>query len=140
MSNIVHGIRGFVSFFRSKGLLRLVSAGLFASACQSGKSKDAVHLQSELRSGEPILTVVPAPGYRINARVPPALELAAGRMIRINRGRLSADSAFFVERPWVPEPRRAALKGTLRAGICRLDESLCRIAVVSVDLRTESNP
>ena len=104
------------------------------AACATRQPDDPVHLASALRGGRPILTVVTAPGYRVNARVPPAFELAAGPVIRLDRGRVSPDS-FFAEPPWAPEPRDVPRRGTLRASVCRTDESLCRSAVLSVDLR-----
>jgi hypothetical protein len=39
-----------------------------------------------------------------------------------------------VEPPWARVPNGPPLRGTLRASVCRTDEALCRIAVVTVDL------
>ena len=114
--------------------MRLVVGALLAAACGQHRSNEPVRLQLSVRAGEPILSAVPAAGYRINGRVSPALELVTGQIIRLGSGRRSPDSAYFVEPPWVRVPEGPPLRGTLRASVCRADEALCRIALVSVDL------
>jgi hypothetical protein len=81
------------------------------------------------------VSVVPAPGFRINARVPPALELGSGAVIRLAAGRVSADSSYFVEPPWVVRPVGERLRGVLRVSFCRDSEALCRTASLPIDLR-----
>jgi hypothetical protein len=113
----------------------LLVGALLSAACGQDQRDEPVRLHLGVRAGESILSVVPAAGYRINGRVSPALELATGQIIRLGSGRRSADSAYFVEPPWARVPEGAPLRGMLRASVCRADESLCRIALVSVDLR-----
>ncbi|HEY7505804.1 MAG TPA: hypothetical protein VH700_17020 [Gemmatimonadales bacterium] len=115
--------------------MRLLLGVLLAAACERHGSEEPVRPQLGMRAGEPILSAVPAAGYRINGRVSPALELTTGQVIRLDRGRRSVDSAYFDEPPWARVPESARLRGTLRASVCRTDEALCRIAAVAVDLR-----
>jgi hypothetical protein len=112
----------------------LLVGALVSAACGPPQSDEPVRLQLGVRAGEPILRAVPAAGYRINGRVSPALELATGQVIRLGSGRRSPDSAYFLEPPWTRVPEGPPLRGTLRASVCRADEALCRIALVSVDL------
>ena len=112
----------------------LLFAALLSASCGQNRSDEPVRLHVGVRAGEPILSTIPAAGYRINGRVSPALELVTGQVIRLGSGRRSADSAYFVEPPWARVPNGPPLRGTLRASVCRTDEALCRIAVVTVDL------
>jgi len=45
------------------------------------------------------LVLVAAPGWKINARVKPALELPSGAIVRFDAPQLTADSAYFAEPP-----------------------------------------
>jgi hypothetical protein len=81
------------------------------------------------------MTAVPAAGYRINARVPPALELRTGEIIHLAAGRVLPDSSYFVEPPWAARPAGVRLRGVLRVSFCAATEALCRSAAFPVDLR-----
>jgi hypothetical protein len=109
--------------------------GLLVWGCRPGPSPDAVRLETGNRDGEQILSVIPASGFRINARVPPALELAGGGILRLAAGRVLPDTSYFVEPPWAPRPAGVPLRGVLRVSFCRATERLCRIAAIPVDLR-----
>ncbi len=116
--------------------MRLPLASLIAiTACGYAPGPAPVHLQAGSRGGEAILAVVPAEDLRINARVPPAIELAAGRIVRLARGRVSMDSSYFLEPPWEVRPSGVLIRGTLRVSFCRLDETVCRSAMLPVDLQ-----
>ncbi len=112
----------------------LLASVVAAAACGPPPTPPAVRLKVESHAGEAILTVVPAPDQRINARVPPAIELAAGGVIRLARGRVSADSSYFVEPPWGVRPPGLPVRGALRVSVCGADELLCRMVTLSVDL------
>jgi hypothetical protein len=115
--------------------MRLPLASLLAAtACGYSPAAAPVSLQARSRGGEAVLTVVPAGGLRINARVPPAIELAAGGVVRLVRGRVSTDSSYFLEPPWEVRPPGVPIRGTLRVSFCRPDEAVCRLAMVPVDL------
>jgi hypothetical protein len=128
------GTGGCVSCSRNSVSARLLVGLLLSSACGREHAADPVQLRLGARGEERVLSVVPASGYRINGRVPPALELATGEVVRLAGGRVSPDSAYFLEAPWALAPAAGPLRGTLRASVCRADESLCRIALVPVDL------
>jgi hypothetical protein len=66
--------------------------------------------------------------------VPPAIELAAGGILRLGRGRVAMDSSYFLEPPWEARPAGVPIRGTLRVSICRPDEAVCRSAALPVDL------
>ena len=73
------------------------------------------------------LTLYPAPHLKISARLPPALELADGSILRFSADRLSADSAYFAVPPVATLAGHAGqVGGTLRASVCRDDEQVCR--------------
>lgn len=73
------------------------------------------------------LTLHAEPHLKINARVPPALELAGGGVLRFRARRLTADSAYYAEAPSATLPgRHTGVHGTLRASVCRDDEQICR--------------
>jgi hypothetical protein len=109
--------------------------GMLVWACSPEPSSEAVRVEAGTRQGERIITVIPAGGFRINARVPPALELRDGEIIRLAAGRVLPDSSYFVEPPWAPRPHGVRLRGVLRVSVCRDTERLCRTAEVPVDLR-----
>jgi hypothetical protein len=116
--------------------MRLPLASLIAIAgCGYSPGPTPVHLQAGSRGGEAILAVVPAEDLRINARVPPAIELAAGRIVRLARGRVSKDSSYFLEPPWEVRPPGIPVRGVLRVSFCQADKTVCRTAILPVDLQ-----
>jgi hypothetical protein len=82
------------------------------------------------RDGSSALAVVPAAGVRINARVPPALEFADGSIVRLDRGALTTDSAYFAEPPWA-SVGASLTAARLRVSYCRFDEPVCRTTVIA---------
>ena len=115
--------------------MRLPLASLLAvTACGFSPAANPVSLQVRSNGGEAILAVVPAGDSRINARVPPAIELTSGGLVRLARGRVSADSSYFQEPPWELRPPGVPIRGTLRVSICRPDEAVCRSSQLPVDL------
>lgn len=113
--------------------LSLAVLGIVAG-CGHSAARPPVSLRAESYSGQAILRVVPAGDLRINARVAPGLELAAGGIVRLARGRISEDSAYFLEPPWQVRPAGVPIRGTLHVSYCRLDEAVCRSAKLPVDL------
>ena len=112
-----------------------VLLGLLIGACGGQPASDAVRLEPGIRVGKRIIAAVPTAGFRINARVPPALELGTGAIIRLAAGRVLPDSSYFVEPPWGARPAGVRLRGMLRVSFCRETEALCRSAAIPVDLR-----
>jgi hypothetical protein len=93
-----------------------------------------VRLEAGTRAGQPILWLAAAPGDRINARLPPAVELEGGTIIRLAQGRVTADSAYFRESPWGIRPPGTAARGTLRVSLCRDGEGFCRTVALPLEL------
>lgn len=72
------------------------------------------------------LTLIAELGYKVNARLAPALELPDGTVLRFDAAR-TADSAYFAEPAQaLLAGRHARVHGTLRASVCRQDELVCR--------------
>jgi hypothetical protein len=100
----------------------------FAAACSHPPTDPARLRVTATPSGpDTRLTLRVGAGLKINARLPPALELGDGTILRFRTGLLTADSAYYAEPPSALLPgRHAAVHGTLRASICRDDEQVCR--------------
>lgn len=124
----------FVGCWRSRQIVVLL-LGLGLDACGHEANVDAVRVEAGVREGRDVVAVVPNAGVRINARVPPALELGNGAVIRLAAGRVLADSSYFVEPPWGVRPAGVRLRGVLRVSFCRVTEALCRTASIPIDLR-----
>jgi hypothetical protein len=110
-----------------------LALALVGAACRPAVDPATpLRVLSETSGGGTTLTLVAAPGIRINARVKPALELPDGTVLRFDSPHQTTDSAYFTRPPTVtlPAPARRAA-GTLRASVCAADELVCR----SVTLR-----
>jgi hypothetical protein len=115
--------------------MRLRLAGIMVlAACGHSSPPAAVALRAEPRGRESALVVVPARDLRINARVPPALELESGGIVRLARGRVSPDSSYFLESPWEVRPPGVPIRGRLRVSYCRRVETVCRSVTLPVDV------
>ena len=115
---------------RPKWGIGLTSVAIALAACGSGPP---IRVTFSPGAGGQTLSLLASPGYRINARLAPALELTDGRIIRFSSTRLTPDSNYFTAAPaaWLaatdPAPR-----GLLRAGVCREGETVCRVIEVAV--------
>ena len=112
-----------------------VAVALAGSACRQGTGRPAplLHVVSEHSAGITTLTLVAAPGIRINARVKPALELPDGTVLRFDSPHQTPDSSYFTRPPtssMAGAHRRA--EGTLRASVCAADELVCRSVVLQL--------
>lgn len=115
--------------------MRLLPAALVAiAACGAGPGSGPVRLVQTRSAGQRSLALIASPDARINARLPPAIELSDGSVIRLARGRISADSAYFIDSPWEIYPGTGVIRGALRVSYCRRDEALCRSVVLPVSL------
>jgi thiol-disulfide isomerase/thioredoxin len=86
------------------------------------------------RDGIPVLALRPAAGVRINALLPPVLELGEARVLRLDRGARTADSAYFAEWPWAVVPTGLPRQAVLRASYCLDEEAVCRSVTRTVQL------
>jgi hypothetical protein len=101
------------------------------SCSPRGAAPPAV-LRGGVHRGLATLAVVPSAGVRLNARLPPTLELLDGRLLQVTNGITTADSAYFAEPPWTVRPDDLSGTTRLRVSYCRTDESVCRTATWSV--------
>jgi hypothetical protein len=80
--------------------------------------------------GEPVdgatrLSLVPAPGVRINAVLKPALKLPDGTIYRFDSPQVTTDSAYFTAPPEVTVTGRA--RGRVVASVCPQGLAVCRV-------------
>jgi hypothetical protein len=95
-------------------------------ACGGGQRAVPFRLTTSAAGADTRLTLLAAPGYKVNARLAPALELPDGTVLRFDAAR-TADSAYFAEPAHaLLAGRHAQVHGTLRASVCRQDELVCR--------------
>ncbi|MGH7703253.1 MAG: hypothetical protein ACREMO_09175 [Gemmatimonadales bacterium] len=86
-----------------------------------------VRLEIRPADSETRLTLLAAPGARINARLKPALELRDGTILRFDSPHLTPDSSYFSDPPIaVITSRTLRIHGTLRASVCAEAEKVCR--------------
>ncbi len=104
----------------------------------AGTPERPVVLMLVQRGGAPAFAVFPAAGVQINAHQAPALELGGDSVIRIDRGSVTRDSAYFAEPPWAP--RRTSFSGTarLRVSYCRTREAVCQSERLTVQVEPSS--
>jgi hypothetical protein len=97
---------------------------LLAAACAD--SPAPLELRVEAGTGITRLWLVPAPGWKINALLPPAFEPVGAPPVRFTAARLTPDSAYFAEPPLAVLQGSEPPRGTLRASICAIGEQVCR--------------
>jgi hypothetical protein len=114
--------------------VRMTVAVLLVTACTGRPAAPApLHLTTTPAGPDTRVTLIPAAGLKVNARLAPALELADGTVLRIDAARRTADSAYFAEPATALLPgHRAAVHGTLRASVCRDDEQVCRTVTLEL--------
>jgi len=79
------------------------------------------------------LVLTAAAGWKIGARLKPALDTREGLVFRFDAKRLTPDSAYFAEPPTTLLPGRlSVVKGTLRASVCAAGERVCRVVTMTV--------
>ena len=80
------------------------------------------------------MTLVPAAGARINARLKPVLELADGTRVQFDSPSLTADSAYYASRPEASMASRGRIAGTLRVGACPAGLDACLALAIPIDI------
>lgn len=105
--------------------------GLLAFGC--GKAIPVVAAPVTLSVQGDKLTLRPAAGGRINARLAPTIELASGERIVFDQGALDSDSAYFAEPPTASFRSGTALLGILRVGVCPAGLAVCQSFELPVD-------
>ena len=92
-------------------------------------------LRLAVERGGPLrrLSLVAAPGVRINARLKPSLELEDGTVLRFDSPLLTEEDAYFAEAPTLETAPRSALhRGVVRASVCSTGERICRSFALAV--------
>jgi hypothetical protein len=118
---------------RSTRPAALALLALFAGCARVPSDEAPLRLTVAAEGPGTRLALHPAPHFKINARLVPALESSDGAVLRFASGRLTADSAYFAEPPSVlVSGRRAEVHGTLRASVCRDDERVCRQVAIAL--------
>jgi hypothetical protein len=111
------------------GIRRAVALATLVTALACGRptSPAPFRITTEVAGPGTRLTLHPAPHLKISARLPPALELADGTVIRFSTDRLTPDSAYFAVPPSASlTGHLTRVHGTLHASVCRDDEQVCR--------------
>lgn len=76
------------------------------------------------------IRVIPRRRAKLNALLPPALEWADGRILRLAEGRITSDSAYFASPPSAARPADwSDAPSQLRLSWCSATEALCRTTV-----------
>ncbi len=112
-----------------------LAAALYLAACASPPKPAGapLHLEASPTGADTQLTLLSAPGLKINARLKPALELPDGRVLRFDSPRLTPDSAYFAEPPSaLASGHHTRMHGTLRASVCDENATVCRTVVLDL--------
>ncbi len=110
-----------------------MALGLAAACGRPAPESGPLRLAASEAGPDTRLTLLAEPGLKINARLAPALELADGTVLRFDAPERTADSAYFASPPTARlAGRHAEVHGTLRASVCRDDESVCRSLTLSL--------
>jgi hypothetical protein len=108
----------------------LVALGL---GCGRAEPGGPLRLETIRAGDDTRINVVTSPGYKLNARLKPALELPGGRVIRFDSPYLTPDSSYFTQPPSAIISRHDRTAGSrLRASLCDPGETVCR--TVTLDL------
>jgi hypothetical protein len=111
----------------------ILALGWLAPACVRGPAGPLLSLRAEQSGSDTRVSLIAAPGYKINARLKPALELPDGRVLRLDSPHLTADSAYFFQPPSALLPgRHSRIKGRLRASVCDPGQTVCRSVAVEL--------
>jgi hypothetical protein len=96
---------------------------VLATACTE-RLAPPLSVRRERHGDETRLTLLAAPGARINARLLPALERSGGGVLRFHGTPLTADSSYFTEPPTLVVEGDPS--GVIRASVCPEGEAVCR--------------
>jgi len=111
--------------------------GLVLIALVGCAASSPIRLRSTVSTGGQTLTLLAASGYKINARLTPALELPDGRVIRFASTELTPDSNYFTAPPTARLAGNRPVRGRLRAGVCRTGGTVCNVVTIDVALSLE---
>jgi len=105
------------------GFLLALSA-VFGTACF--RESPLVSLDILRTTGGYHISLLAAPGARINARLKPALELASGEVLRFDSPQVTPDSSYFTGSPAAEVQGAERPRGRIRVAVCAPGEQVCR--------------
>lgn len=130
INGTVSGTRGSVHCSPSRfapALLLLLVVG-----CREEKGSPLLRVAREAAGpGATRLTLIPAPGVRINARLTPALERIDGSILHFAGGRMTPDSSYFIDSPALETA--GSITGRIRASVCPEHQAVCLPVEVHVE-------
>ncbi len=107
--------------------------GLLAVVVAGCRGEPDFQVRVDPGESESLVTLIVPPPVKVNARVPPGLELPDGRVLRFRADRLSADSAYFLAPIWAAVPFKTdTVHGTLRISACDTAAQVCRQLVIAL--------
>lgn len=107
-----------------RGSIARGAALLVAAGC--GHEPVPVKLGVEPGAAVTRIWLEPAPGWKINALLPPAFEPVGGPPVRFTAPGRTADSAYYLEPPVALVPGGGPPRGILRVSLCAAGEQVCR--------------
>jgi len=128
----VLGHAPFASLRVTRVVARLAAASVLAvcvlASCMSRLDRSTtLHLATTPAGPDTRVTLSAEPGFKLNAHLAPALELADGAILRFDAAQRTADSAYFAVPPSaLLRGRHDRVHGTLRVSVCRDGEQVCR--------------
>jgi hypothetical protein len=113
------------------GPVLLAAVALPCSSVRAQTTEHPLAVRIDAGDSSTRLILVAAPGWKINARLKPALELPGGDIIRFDAPLLTPDSAYFAEPPSARlAGRTTSIHGTLKASACAARERVCRLVTL----------
>ncbi len=107
--------------------------GLLVVGVAGCRSEAGLQVRVEPGGSESLVTLIVPPSLKVNARVPPGLELHDGRILRFRADRLSADSAYLLAPIAAVVPFKTdTVHGTLRISVCDTAALVCRQLVMAL--------
>ena len=111
---------------------KIIHWTIMLTLCGACAPRAIVHLESAGAQDGQLLTVVADPEFKINARLPPALDLADSTVLRFHSDSITPDSAYFTAPPTAFLPGAVPPHGRLHVGICRKTQSVCNVVTLRI--------
>jgi hypothetical protein len=111
----------------------MVTLGAMVYQVGCAPTPSPLYLKTSPAGPDTRLTLMPASGLKLNARLKPVLELPDGRVLRFDSPQLTPDSAYFAGPPTtIAGGRQTSWHGKLRASVCDLAGRVCRTVVLDL--------
>jgi hypothetical protein len=110
------------NFLKSTSRARVVGVLLLLGGCRN-EVPPLLRLAETPTAAGVRLTLLPAPGARINARLKPALERRDSSILHFESGSLTPDSSYFTAPPVLDTT--LPVDGVIRASVCPAGRAVC---------------